>query len=472
MPRTRIVCTLGPASSDPRIIREMVRAGMDVARINLSHGHADRHRNLIEEVRAAAAELGRSVPILADLGGPKIRVGALDEARTLAPGERVVLAPEGRSEKDEIPTTYDALAYDLTVGDRVLLDDGVLELLCVATRGERAEMEVILGGTLRSGKGINLPGVNVRVSSLTPKDLVDLDFALENRAEFIGLSFVRRPEDVADLKERVGERAKVVAKIEKAEALSWIHEILEISDAVMVARGDLGVELPFEQVPLAQKRVIQLANYHARPVITATQMLESMIRGPRPTRAEASDVANAILDGTSAVMLSGETAIGSNPVRAVEALVGIAGEADRSGAMAGGAVYLPLEEVPERSGASKREHAVASASVDSARDLKAAAIIALTRTGFSAQLVASYKPPAPIFAVCTEPLVFRQLRAVWGVTPILANVTEVSYESLWLFAREAMLAAGTGREGDTVVVTAGYPFHTAGSTNTMRVETL
>jgi pyruvate kinase len=345
-------------------------------------------------------------------------------------------------------------------------------MVCATTKGERAEMEVTLGGTLRSGKGINLPGVNVRVSSLTPKDLDDLDFALESEAEFIGLSFVRRPEDIADLKERVGERAKVVAKVEKAEALAWIHEILEISDAVMVARGDLGVELPFEQVPLAQKRVIQLANFHARPVITATQMLESMIGGPRPTRAEASDVANAILDGTSAVMLSGETAVGSNPVRAVEALVRIAGEVDRSGAMARGAVYLPLEEVPERSGASRREHAVACASVESARNLKAAAIIALTRTGFTAQLVASYKPPVPIFAVCTEPLVFRQLRAAWGVTPILADVAEVTYESLWLFARESVLAAGTGREGDTVVVTAGYPFHTAGSTNTMRVERL
>jgi pyruvate kinase len=263
-----------------------------------------------------------------------------------------------------------------------------------------------------------------------------------------------------------------VAKIEKAEALEWIHEILEVSDAVMVARGDLGVELPFEQVPLVQKRIIQLANYRARPVITATQMLESMIEGSRPTRAEASDVANAILDGTGAVMLSGETAMGRNPVRAVEALVRIAGEIDRSRAMHHGAIYLPMEEIPERSGASRREHAVASASVESARNLDAAAIIALTRTGFTAQLVASYKPPVPVFAVCTEPLVFRQLRAVWGVTPILADVGEATYDSLCLFGREAVIAAGAGTTGDSVVVTAGYPFHTAGSTNTMRVERL
>ncbi|MCJ7628018.1 MAG: pyruvate kinase, partial [Longimicrobiales bacterium] len=261
-------------------------------------------------------------------------------------------------------------------------------------------------------------------------------------------------------------------KIEKAEALKWIHEILEATDAVMVARGDLGVELPFEQVPLAQKRIIQLANYHARPVITATQMLESMITGPRPTRAEASDVANAILDGTGAVMLSGETAVGRNPLKAIEALVRIAKEIDRSGAMDRGPAYLPLEKVPERSGASSREHAVASASVESARTLGASAIIALTRTGFTAQLLSSYKPPVPIFAVCTEPLVLRQLQAVWGVIPILADIAEATYENLWLFGRQAVLASGAGRAGDSVVVTAGYPFHTAGSTNTMRVERL
>ncbi|MGM0669141.1 MAG: pyruvate kinase, partial [Gemmatimonadota bacterium] len=362
------------------------------------------------------------------------------------------------------------LAQDLKPGNWVLMDDGNLELICRSTRGNRAELEVIRGGILHPRKGINLPRVEVSEPSLTAKDLEDLDVAMELGAEFIGLSFVRKPQDVVDLKNRVGARAKVVAKIEKAEALDTLQEILEVADAVMVARGDLGVELPFEKVPLIQKRVIQLANFHARPVITATQMLESMVEGTRPTRAEASDVANAILDGTGSVMLSGETAVGRNPLKAVEALVSIAEEVDRSGAMARGPHYLPMDQIPVRSGASVREHAVASASVESARSLGASAIIALTRSGFTAQLVASYKPPVPIFAVCTDALVYRQLQAVWGVCPILAADGEVSYDSLFPRGREAVLDAGAGEAGGTVVVTAGYPFHTPGSTNTMRVE--
>jgi pyruvate kinase len=450
----------------------MVRAGMDLARINLSHGDREGHRELVLLLREAAEAVGRTIPILMDLQGPKIRVGKLEHPLELKPGERVVLAPVGRASEGEIPTTYEFLAEDLKEGERVLLDDGLLEMACVETRGDRAEMEVIRGGTLLSKKGINLPGVDVREPSLTAKDLEDLEFALEMEVEFIGLSFVRKAQDVVDLKERVQGRAKVVAKIEKMEALQAIHEILEVTDAVMVARGDLGVELPFEQVPLAQKRIIQLANFHARPVITATQMLESMIEGPRPTRAEASDVANAILDGTGSVMLSGETAVGKNPLRALEALVRIADEVDRSGAMERGPLYLPLEEVPHRTGASHREHAVASASVESVRTLDAPAIIALTRSGFTAQLLASYKPPVPIFAVCTEPLVYRQLQVVWGVRPILMSEKEVDYDHLLSLGKRAMMAAGIGREGDSVVVTAGYPFHTAGSTNTMRVEQL
>lgn len=473
MPRTKIVCTLGPASKDPQLLREMVRAGMDMARINLSHGDREGHRAQVMALREAAEAVGRPLPILMDLQGPKIRVGTLEKPLDLEPGQRVVIAPEGRHSEGEIPSTYLFLAEDLKAGERILLDDGNLEMVCVETRGDRAEMEVVLGGSLLSRKGINLPGVDIREPSLTAKDLEDLEFALEVRAEFIGLSFVRKAQDVVDLKERVRGRAKVVAKIEKAEALQSIHEILEVTDAVMVARGDLGVELPFEQVPLAQKRIIQLANFHARPVITATQMLESMIEGPRPTRAEASDVANAILDGTGSVMLSGETAVGKNPVKAVEALVRIAQEVDRSGAMSRGPLYLPLEKVPERSGASQREHAVASASVESVRTLNASAIIALTRSGFTAQLVSSYKPPVPIFAVCTEPLVSRQLQAVWGVIPILASEEEEeTYDHLCLLGKKAVMAAGVGEEGDSVVVTAGYPFHTAGSTNTMRVERL
>jgi pyruvate kinase len=450
----------------------MIRAGMTMARLNLSHGDRGDHRRLIEGIRVAADIVGRPVPILMDLPGPKIRVGRLEEPITLIPGQKVVMAPEEGHSTGEIPTTYAALAEDLQDGDRVLLDDGILEMVCVGTEGDRAKLEVIQGGLLKSQKGINLPGVNLQAPSLTERDLENLEFALEMEAEYIGLSFVRKAQDVADLKSRVGEQAKVVAKIEKAEALEAIHEILEVTDAVMVARGDLGVELPFEKVPLAQKRIIQLANRYARGVITATQMLESMIEGPRPTRAEASDVANAILDGTGAVMLSGETAVGKNPLRAVEALARIAREIDSCGALVDGPRYLPLEDLPEKSGASLKEHAVATASVEAVRTLGASAIIGLTRTGFTAQLLAAYRPPVPIIAVCTEPMVYRQLWGVWGTHPFLAEPDEVTYDQLLEVGREAVLQSGFAEPGDSVVVTAGTPFHIAGSTNTMRVERL
>ncbi|MDH5759633.1 MAG: pyruvate kinase [Gemmatimonadota bacterium] len=470
MLRTKVVCTLGPASSAPATILEMVRGGMDVARINMSHGEREDHRRAIEAVRFAADKTGRPVAILVDLSGPKIRVGDLEEPIELSVGDSVVLAPAGAAGPGEIPTTYEPLSREIKAGQSVLMDDGLLELRCVGTDGARTRLEVVRGGTLKSRKGINLPEVNVQAPSLTPKDLEDLDFALEMGAEYVALSFVRRPEDVVDLKERIGGRALVVAKIEKVQALQNIEEILAETDAVMVARGDLGVELPFERVPLAQKRIVQLANFYGRPVITATQMLESMIDYPRPTRAEASDVANAILDGTDAVMLSGETAVGDFPLLALEALVRIGTEVQRSGAMERGPRYVTSPIGRARGGASPREHAVAAATVDAVRQVGAPAIIVITRSGFSARLVSSYRPPVPIFAVTTDHLTYRQMAAVWGVRPVLAVDLEVTYESLTRLGCREVLAAGLGESGAPVVVTAGYPFHTSGSTNTMRLE--
>ncbi len=471
--RTKVVCTLGPASASPEVIRGLVQAGLDMARINMSHGTHEEHARAIETVRAAARDQGRPVAILADLAGPKIRVGDLPEPILLEPGDRVVLAPAGEQRSGEIPTTYAELADDLEPGDHVLLDDGLLELETVETDGARATLAVVRGGILKSRKGINLPGVAMRIPSLTEKDLIDLDFALSCGVEYVGLSFVRRAADVAGLKERVGGRALVVAKIEKARALGDIEEILAETDAVMVARGDLGVELPFEQVPLAQKRIIQLANYFGRPVITATQMLESMIDHPRPTRAEASDVANAILDGTDAVMLSGETAAGRYPLQAVEAIARITREVEAAGVLELGPRYLFSFSVDRRrAGASPREHAIAHATVESVRQLSAAAIIVITRSGFSARLVSSYRPPVPIFAVCTDDRTYRQLTAVWGVRPILSTLEEVTYEALTQFGKRNVLESGVGAAGEPVLVTAGYPFHTSGSTNTMRVEQL
>jgi pyruvate kinase len=445
---------------------------MDLARVNMSHGSRDDHRASMAAVRAASAEVGRPVGIMVDLSGPKIRVGELDAPMQLEAGQTVVMAPEDIAVRGEIPTTYSPLAEEIQAGDRLLLDDGLLELSCTGTEGERTRLEVVRGGLLKGRKGINLPLVDIRAPSLTEKDLADLDFALTEGVEYTALSFVRRAEDVVDLKGRVGNRALVVAKIEKVQALRAIEEILPETDAVMVARGDLGVELPFERVPLAQKRIIQLSNFYARPVITATQMLESMIEHARPTRAEASDVANAILDGTDAVMLSGETAVGKYPLNALQALVSIGTEIERSGFLERGPRYLAHPGLHSRGGASPREHAVAAATVDAVRRVNAPAIIVLTKSGFSARLVTSYRPTVPVFAVTPDPLTYRQLAGVWGVRPVLAERLEMSYERQAEYGRQCVLDSGVGEPGASVAVTAGFPFHESGSTNTMRLERL
>jgi pyruvate kinase len=472
MLRTKVVCTLGPASSVPEVVLDLVRGGMNLARVNMSHGSREDHCRTIEAVREASREVRRPVAVLADLAGPKIRVGELDEPIELTEGSTVVMAPEGEAEPGEIPTTYAPLASEIVEGDVVLLDDGLLELRCKSTDGARTRLVVIRGGQLRSRKGINLPTVNVQAPPLTDKDLDDLDFALDQGVEYVGMSFVRGPADIVELKGRVGERALVVAKIEKVQALRSIEEIIAETDAVMVARGDLGVELPFERVPLAQKRIIQLSNYYARPVITATQMLESMIDNARPTRAEASDVANAILDGTDAVMLSGETAIGKYPLGALEAIVRIVTEIERSGFLERGPRYLTRAGLRSRGGASRREHAIAAATVDSVRQVGGPAIVVITRSGFSARLVSSYRPPVPVFAVTTDPTTYRQLNSVWGVRPVLAQRVEVNYEALSAFGVQTVRDSGIGEEGATVAITAGFPFHESGSTNDLRLERL
>jgi len=310
---------MGPATFSAGVVRDLVDSGMTMARLNMSHGLREDHLEAVALIRRAAEEAGTPVSILVDLGGPKIRVGKLDSPLFLAEGQEVVIAPEETVEAGEIPTTYRHLADDVVVGDRVLLDDGLLEMRCVGKEGGKARFVVETGGQLKSFKGMNVPGANLSTPSLTDRDLEDLDFALEAGVEYVGLSFVRGSADIEELKDRVAGRALVVAKVELVRALASIEEIVKATDAVMVARGDLGVEVPFEQVPLAQKRIVQLANYSGRPVIIATQMLDSMIQSPRPTRAEASDVANAVLDGTDAVMLSGETAVGEYPLHAARA---------------------------------------------------------------------------------------------------------------------------------------------------------
>ncbi len=472
--RTKVVATVGPATSSRDGIEAICRAGVNVIRINMAHGTHDEHRRVIGWVRELAARMDVPIAVLADLAGPKIRVGAMRAAVTLEEGHTVVLAPEAGATGDEIPTTYPELADDLGPGDHVLLDDGKLELSVVASEAPRVRATVLRGGLLLPNKGINLPGVRVSTPALTAKDRTDLAMAVEAGVDFIGLSFVQRPTDLDELRSLIPDDILIVAKIEKDVALEHLDEILERTDAVMVARGDLGVELPFEQVPVAQKRIIQSANLHARPVITATQMLESMMENERPTRAEASDVANALFDGTDAVMLSGETAMGKHPVLAVEAMVRIARAIERTPAFAEGPKYDMPTSDHLRSGATPTEHAIAAATVEAVRLLGAPIIVTLTRSGFTSRLVSSYRPPVPVIGVCNNLKVYRQLGLVWGVRPVLCRIEgEPNYDEIFACARQAILAMGLASPGDRVPVTAGVPFFmTVGSTNLLRIEAL
>ncbi|HUF25466.1 MAG TPA: pyruvate kinase [Gemmatimonadaceae bacterium] len=465
---TKIVCTLGPAStSSPDALRGLMEAGLDVARINFSHSTHSQHAAVIAMVRELSAELERPVAILGDLQGPRIRVGDLVAPLQLEPGADVVLAPERATRPGEIPITYEELARDVSVGDRILLDDGLLELMALEVEPPRVHARVVHGGQLRSHKGMNLPGVHVSAPSITDKDRADIAFAIDHQLEYLALSFVRKPDDILSLRELVPREILVVAKIEKDVALENIGSILDVTDAVMVARGDLGVELPFEKVPIAQKRIIALANRKGRPVITATQMLESMIENPRPTRAEASDVANAILDGTDAVMLSAETATGAFPRLAVEAMRRIIVEIES---------HPPIPHIRDerrvRDGAAlSTEHAIAAATVAATRMLEAPLIMVFTKSGFTARIVAAHRPNVPVLVLTDVERTYRQLSLVWGVIPELVPRTD-SYESMVRLGLDAARRRGYVVTGDRVCVTAGVPFDTPGTTNLLKVETV
>jgi pyruvate kinase len=463
--RTKIVATLGPASSTPSAIAALIAAGVDVARINASHGTADQRAELIAIVRKEAEEAGRPVAVLLDLQGPRIRVGDLAKPITLTPGETVVFAPEDEAGADQIPTTYQNLGKDVRPGARILLDDGVLSAEVTAVRGSLVEARVLYGGELKSHKGMNLPGVEVSAPTLTEKDRADAAFAGEHDVDYVALSFVRRAEDLAELRGLLPKGVRVIAKIEKDTALKDADRIIEASDAIMVARGDLGVELPFEEVPLVQKRLIRLAIQYRRPVITATQMLESMIHNPRPTRAEASDVANAILDGTDAVMLSAETAAGEYPREAVLAMDRIIREMEKHDS------GWPWREERQRQDGMPADTgtAVATAAVAAGQMLHVPIIVTFTKSGSSVRVVASNRPPMPIMGVTDDARVFRQLALIWGVVPMLTDEPP-RYDAMLDAARERILVHGFAKKGDRVVVMAGVPFDVPGSTNMMKVE--
>ncbi|HYS19850.1 MAG TPA: pyruvate kinase [Gemmatimonadales bacterium] len=460
--RTKIVATLGPATGTDSQIATLLDAGVNVIRVNASHGTAEDRGRWITAVRRAAEAKDLPIAVLVDLQGPRIRVGNLPSPRELVAGQIVTFAPESLAGRDELPTTYDLLAQDARVGARILLNDGLLSVEVTAVDPPRVRGRVVDGGTLTAHKGMNLPGTHVSAPALTDKDREDVVDAVRWGADYLALSFVRRAEDLAELRKLVPPAMKLVAKIEKAAALEDLERILVASDAVMVARGDLGVELPFEDVPLVQKRLIREANRQGKPVITATQMLESMVHAPRPTRAEASDVANAILDGTDAVMLSAETAMGDYPVEAVRAMDRIIR------AMEPQALAREERRLAARDEVSV-EGAIALGTTAVARMLKTPLIVTLTQGGFTTRKVAALRAQMPILAVTTQIATFRQLALVWGVTPVLVDRVP-GYDAMLEVVRDLILKRGYAARGDHIVMTAGVPWEVSGSTNLIKVE--
>jgi len=462
--RTKIVATIGPSCSTPERLDELVGAGMDAARLNLSHGTHDDHRERAALVREAQERAGRPIALIGDLQGPKIRVGDLSTPMQLTTGDRVTVVVGMKGDDGELPIAPAAIGEVLRPGHEVLIDDGHVRLQVEEVGAGRALCGIVVGGAVSSHKGVNLPGVPIPIPSLTRKDLEDLEFALGLGCDFIALSFVRSAADVRDLKallEQEGSTAHVIAKIEKAEAVDALDDVLAEADAVMVARGDLGVEIGPALVPLVQKRIILKALERGKPVITATQMLESMIHHPEPTRAEASDVANAILDGTSAVMLSGETAVGEFPVEAVQTMDRIAHAVEPS--------LGYRHQIPEATDDPTIGNAMSNAACDLAEALGAAALLVPTFTGRTASAVARLRPRRPILGLTHKRWSVQQMAIEWGVTPMWIPEAQ-NVEDLWSRSIDAAKSTGLVEAGDTVVITAGTAVNIPGSTNVIKVD--
>ena len=471
--RTKIVCTLGPAVASVEGVRALIGAGMDVARLNFSHGSHDDHRRMIEVVRDEAKRAGRLVPILQDLQGPKIRLGAVAGGGVLIhKGETLVLTSEPVAEGTaaRVHVSYDALADEVTLGGRILIDDGYIEVVVDRIDGPDVHTEVVVGGVLKSNKGVNLPKLRAARPSLTEKDIRDLQFGLAHDVDFIALSFVRTGLDVTDLVQRIRSVDKsigVISKIEKPEAVEDFEAILACSDGIMVARGDLGIEIPMQEVPVVQKRLIRACLDAAKPAITATQMLESMIENPRPTRAEATDVANAVFDGTDAVMLSGETAAGKYPVRAVMAMDEIARTAEAHRKGLGGREATPLVGHT----ADRTTEAVSQTAVRLAEQVGAVAIACLTHSGTTARAISRHRPDLPIVAFTDDAGALGRISLTWGTEAVEVPVQTTTDAGL-ASVRRGLLAGGHVQPGDRVVVTAGLPLVAVGLTNMVHVMTI
>ncbi|HLP18377.1 MAG TPA: pyruvate kinase [Bacteroidota bacterium] len=469
--KTKIVCTLGPASSSVETIEKMIRAGMTVARVNFSHGSHDDHLATIKRVREAAANVGQPVAILQDLQGPKIRTGVLAAPVMLKEGARFTITIDDIvGTQERVSTTYKHLPLDVKPGDTILMDDGLLQLKAIEVTETDVITEVVNGGLLKDKKGINLPGVSVSSPSMTAKDETDLLFGIANEIDYVALSFVRTADDIRHLRafitNAIGtKRLPVIAKIEKPEALADIDAIIAEADALMVARGDLGVETPTENVPMAQKMICRKANAAGKPVIIATQMLESMIENPRPTRAEANDVANAVLDGADAVMLSGETSVGKHVVTVVKTMCSIIRKAEEG---AKDKLYLDDAASDEQAGVFR---ALGRSATLIAKNINAAAIVCVTHSGDMVKVIARYRPETPLIAVTDLERVQRRLKLVWGVESILISGigdTDATFARI----HEELIGSGVVQRGDYVVMTAGIPLLARNSTNMIKVEKL
>ncbi len=470
MRRAKIVCTLGPASNSPERLRELIDAGMNVARFNFSHGDYETHERVLRDLRRCAKEAGKAVAALLDLQGPKIRVGRFTEGEVLLrEGARFTITTDTSvaGTVDIVSTSYSGIVGDVNKDDLILLDDGFLALRVVEVSDNEVVTIVEEGGTLKNNKGINLPNVAVSAPALTQKDKEDLAFGLKLNVDYIALSFVRSPEDVLEAKAlaTVGDVSiPIIAKIEKPQAVERINEIIAVADGIMVARGDLGVEMGPEKVPLAQKHIIAATNRAGKFVITATQMLESMITHSRPTRAEASDVANAVLDNTDALMLSGETAVGRDPAGVVKTMSSIVREIESSEDFHNGLLTKDLN-------LKVSANAVAHAAVVAAKQLEVKTIAVISRSGGAARLMSEYRPKASIVAFTSDEVVYRRLALHWGVIPILIETT-ISQEELFETVEQKLLSHGLAKPGEEIVLTFASPIGCGAQTNQMKIHHL
>ncbi len=467
--KTKIICTIGPATASVEMIEKLIAAGMDVARLNFSHGSHDEHKNVIELIREAGARSGKQIGILQDLSGPKIRLGVLSKQQLdLTHDQQVVLFPGDSSDNDEIPVNYQHLAEDVSVGARIMLADGLVELSVDKIENGKLYCTVLNEGYVSSHKGVNMPLTKLRISAFTDKDRADLKFGLGQGVNYVALSFVRSAADLEPIRQMLGEcdtPPMLLAKVEKPEAIEKLEEIISCVDGLMVARGDLGVEMPYEELPMVQKRIISSARQAAMPVITATQMLRSMTDNPRPTRAEATDTANAILDGTGAVMLSEETAVGSYPVEAVAALDQIARATEAH------IDSQSMLEEPESPRLSPVESSITRAACYLADKLGAVCIVVTTFSGNTARMVARFRFGAPILGITAERDTYEKMPLFWGVIPMLEVSTKKPSE-LSVVALDYIREQGIGQPGDKVILTSGYPSLHAGTTDMVKVLTI